>query len=658
MEIRLETLSGTGVQTEPVFEGVPDASGVLQQYLVHVPEFERAAYYAAYQRHDPIAPNQPRWVEGANRCQPLAVSDFRSVRTGGLFALLKLSTGDYLALLPLVGVQTAAWFSSDLGDLTLNVGTLGTGVVRGDLPLLAWARAEDAYVACHRVWEAAIHHLGAPTRLREEKHYPEVLRYLGWCSWEEYRGEITADVLVDAVRAIRRSVLPIRYVLVDDGHLDHQGRQLLSFEPNDKFPDGWAPLLGLRDPNGVRWMGVWLNFNGYWDGVSRLNRLGDLNTHLAPDAVGERLLPRLGLPNSVAFYDAMIGAARTAGFDFVKIDNQAGNLDKYRGTEQPVAAAVENAQALEIACARHMDGLINCMAHGVACIFNSRISAVTRCSEDYQLGDLGRARRHLHNSYGNMPWLGQTVWGDHDMFHSNDPVSGRMMAISKAVSGGPVYLSDAPDDFVDAHVKPLCYADGELLRPLAPAAPLEESIFLDPFDDVAAFRVIAPLANGAVAIVVYNLTEPEVSVVASITATDYAQAGAMDCPPSRWSVPDEGLVLYDWAAGDAVVLTDAWRTTLPYFDDRLLLLLPIMAGWAVVGRCDKYLSPVAVEVLQATPKRLLLRMVEAGPLRIWRRDGEVSSPQADVQGLGGGLWQVEYAVGRRDFVVELVVADV
>ncbi len=180
-------------------------------------------------------------------------------------------------------------------------------------------------------------------------------------------------------------------------------------------------------------MGLWLNFNGYWRGVHPENALGALNEHLLPNKTGS-LLPRADFLSSVAFYDALIGAARTAGFDFVKVDNQANNLGMYRGLDHPVRCAVHNQQALEAACARHMDGLINCMAHGPASLFNTRISSVTRCSEDYLVGDAGRARRHLHNSYANIPWLGQTVWGDHDMFHSNDPASGRMMAVSKALS--------------------------------------------------------------------------------------------------------------------------------------------------------------------------------------------------------------------------------
>lgn len=66
------------------------------------------------------------------------------------------------------------------------------------------------------------------------------------------------------------------------------------------------------------------------------------------------------------------------------------------------------------------------------------------------------------------------------MFHSSDKVSGRLMALSKAFSGGPVYLSDAPDRILMKNVKPICYEDGKLLRPLAPATVMQRSVMTCP----------------------------------------------------------------------------------------------------------------------------------------------------------------------------------
>ncbi len=653
MELDLVDVAATGIKVEMDYEGVPDERGLLRQYSLRLPDWDRAVYFAPYQRYDHAKPNAEVWVEGANRCQPLVVEDLTDVREGGLFLVLQLAGDAYLALLPMAGQQAFAWLSSDLGVLTLNLGTLGTEAVTEEMAVLAWARANDPYRACYEVWEIALSHLGWPSRMRSEKPYPEIFRYLGWCSWEEYRREISTDLLLDALEALEASDLPVRYMLIDDGHLDHHERQLVSFSPNEKFPEGWGPLMARRTPDAIRWIGLWLNFNGYWDGINPLNNLGKLNAHMEPDAANARLLPALGFLHSVAFYDAMIGAARTAGFDFVKVDNQAGNLWKNRGMAQPVAAARENAQALEMACARHMDGLINCMAHNGVCAFNTRISAVSRCSEDYRLGDLGRARRHLYNSYGNLAWLGPTVWGDHDMFHSNDPVSGRMMAVSKAVSGGPVYLSDAPDAFRTEDVRPLCLSDGLLLRPLAPAAPLPDSLFTDPYAAGQPFRTIAPLANGAAALAAYNLTEPETTVTVTVAPEDYTHAGQMQQPPRRWQVPEAGLLLYDWYARTAVPLDEPWALTLEGFADRLLLLCPIQDGWAMIGRPDLFLSPAAVEVLAVEPERLLLRMYETGPLAIWRHEGRIASDAGAFEPQGDGLWVADMVVGERDRVVEV-----
>ncbi len=398
----------------------------------------------------------------------------------------------------------------------------------------------------------------------------------------------------------------------------------------------------------MRWFGLWLNFNGYWQGIAPQNELGELNAHLEPTLAGP-LQPRRDPLSSIAFYDAMIGEARRAGFDFVKVDNQAANLGWYRGMPAAAECAANNQKALEKSCAFHMDGLINCMAHGTICLFNARLSAVSRCSRDYKLGDPEVAKRHIEQSYASMAWMGPVFWGDHDMFHSNDPCCGALMARSKALSGAPVYLSDAPDRFDYEHVRPLCYANGELLRPLAPASPLPESLFFDPCAEGRAYRVIAPLASASAAFCAYNLTEPNQMVKASVSIRDYERAGQLMQPSRRWEPPAEGLLVYDWASAEAHVLEKnaEYGFSLEGFSDRLLLLCPIRNGWAVVGRSDTYLSPAAVEILDCAEDELIVRMEESGPLTLWSESGFLCCETADFAGAGAGLWTARMKVGER-----------
>ncbi|MHC4338504.1 MAG: Sip1-related alpha-galactosidase, partial [Planctomycetota bacterium] len=491
------------------------------------------------------------------------------------------------------------------------------------------------------------------------KNYPEVFKYLGWCSWEQYKWNISEKILVDVVKKIEASGLPIRYLLVDDGHLDaDEHRKLKSFNPDkNKFPNGWAPLLAMRKDDKIKWMGLWNTLSGYWETISPQNNFGkEINKHLVSVDWTNALVPRNNIEAAKIFYDAHFGAVKKHGFDFVKIDCQARNIAWYIGTDNAVEATNNNLQALESAVKNNVDGIINCMAHNLACVFNTRYSAVTRSSIDYKHGKEARGKSHLLQSYSNTLWIGQTVWGDHDMFHSSDRFAGQIMAISKAMSGGPVYLSDNPNAFVSEYIRPLCYEDGELLRPIAPAAPLPDSVFIAPMRQMKPYRVIAPLTGGAAAIVAYNFYHPtsQVPLQVSVTKRDYTHASGMIQPyPGKWKVPQEGLVVYDWYAGKAEKFGDKYTFELKGFSDRLLHLCPIQKGWSVIGRTDKYLSPAAVEVLSATNDELKLRLVESGPLAIWLEKGFPRTRDYGFDSSGNGLWKANIKTGCRNLVITI-----
>jgi len=224
------------------------------------------------------------------------------------------------------------------------------------------------------------------------------------------------------------------------------------------------------------------------------------------------------------------------------------------------------------------------------------------------------------------------------------------------MSGAPVYLSDSPKDFIAEYVRPLCYEDGELLRPVAPAAPLPDSVFIAPMRQKIAYRVIAPLAGGAAAIVVHNLEHPtsKAPIQTSVTGQDYTYAGCMIQPyPGKWKVPGEGLVVYDWYAGRAEKLDEKYVFELKGFSDRLLHLCPIRKGWAVIGRTDKYLSPAAIEVLSVSAKKLKLRLIEAGPLAIWLANGVPKAKDVSFVSQGNGLWKADIEPGRRDMEITI-----
>ncbi|MFG0248104.1 MAG: Sip1-related alpha-galactosidase [Phycisphaeraceae bacterium JB051] len=615
----------------------------MAKIKLQLPAFSDASYYATYQDFDPLGQTGGKYPTGANRMQAVHLQSLNKVTDGGVLLLLQLLDGKHMAILPIVypdageGLSTTTWLSTDDEQLTLNVCNLGQPKVlpqcdQTQIPVLSWAICDNVYEACRQVWDTALKHplVGQSTRAREEKQYPEILTHLGWCSWEQYKFDISEDVLTKAMNGIEASGLPIRYVLVDDGHLNHENRRLLDFEIDKaKFPNGWKPILDRRTSDGVTWIGLWLCFNGYWAGLSTQGDWDYLSDHLE-QIDDNTLMPKQGFINAMAFYDQMIQKPRQAGFDFVKVDDQAQSPKFYKQTTQGIASSIDNAQALEAACARHMDGLINCMAHSNICAFNTRVSNVTRCSEDYKVNDAWRGKAHLHNSFANMLWLGATVWGDHDMFHSNDQLAGYTMAVSKAVSGGPVYLSDDPTDFDPSNVLPLCDAQGKLYRPIAPATALPDSIYINPFKDEVVYRTIAPLEHDSVALALFNLTEPTIPVKGKISPEDYTHGSALIRDQDAWELPEEGVACYDWQTKKLFKLNGDHAVSLPAFECQLFLVSPIKFGIALIGDVRKYLSPATITQALITPDQLLIELHEAASITVYSEKSLQSTGKVNV----------------------------
>lgn len=644
---------------------VPETEeGTFFRKRLVLPEYTQACYYAPFQKYA-IDPNLDLWPEGYNQCHPLPTKDLSSAKRGGFFLILQLTDGSYLAVLPVVTTKSMSWLRGDGTNLWIESGHWGTDGWDGDVPVIGWASDSNIYRACEKVWRAVLEHplVKGLATLRNAKEYPEPFRYLGWCSWEEFKWDIREDVLIKAIHDLDASKVPVRWVLIDDGHIDEgegastpnaggqngevpiqEGdRRLFSLEANRmRFPQGWKPILDARKKTKIEWMGVWLNFNGYWGGIHRDNALGAINDSLIETTAGI-LQPHHDGDGSAVFYDAFIGQQSQQGFDFVKVDNQAKNITFYQGNvPNAVKATMSNHRALENAVDRNMTAMINCMAHNNLCAFSTRHSQITRCSEDYKKGDLWRAKHHLNNSFANMLWLGQTVWGDHDMFHSSDAVANGVMARSKAISGGPIYLSDHPDNIQLEQVMPLCFNDGRLLQPLAPAVPLPESAFVNTYEDDAAYRVIAPLSHGCAAVAAYNLTHPEKPVHGRITAEDYRWAGGMmQAEPLEWELPAEGVIAYDVLSKTVHRLQDEPVSfTLENFSDAFFLLCPIRNGVAVIGREDKILGPEGLESISAAGNTVSLTLKEAGPVLIWSATGELRDETGErPEGLGGGLWR-------------------
>jgi hypothetical protein len=572
----------------------------------------------------------------------------------GVFTVFRLTDGRYLAALPLIGETSIAYFDFKSGSApVLKVSSFGTALVVGDLPLVSVAASADLYDACQRVWTAALTSRlpGITAKLRDQKDYPEYFRYLGWCTWEEYRSKISENLITRSVEKIRASRIPIRWILLDEGTQWHTSDneknrmkvgRLKSFAPRpDHFPNGLAPITSLKNDTDIRWMGIWHHQGGFFGGLDKSAIANDPAAgHFAKQPRGQ-FKAKPDYDSQIIFFDRLFASSRKAGFDFVKVDFQGPTFQAYLGGDNAVTAHVNTNRALEDHCRTHSLGLIHCFAQDIICALSASHAPVIRVSQDYRSGKLTPARIQTYQCYNNKLWLGHVFWGDHDMFHSEDPVANRLMAVSKAMSGAPVYLSDPPENFVRSVITPLCYADGEIIRPIAPALPLPESLFNDPINQKDLYRVIAPLPNGAASIVCYNLhdRDDKATVTGRIFAEDYRHASALIQPyPGPWKQPACGLIAYNHFEGTIHDLENPLPVSLTGFSDHLVHLLPVQHGWAYIGLTEKFLAPATVLDPSFTDTTASFRVREPGPFALYSKSGTPAADGLAFESRGDGLW--------------------
>lgn len=662
--IVINQLNTKGVLQLNKQELVPNQEGIIAEIKLELPEFKKGVYYRPFSKR----------LASGNRVEPLWFDDISELNNYqhqkprmdsdislGTFMMLQKENGEYLAILPLVSNRIGNTFSIHDNKMYVTMATYGTATENVSVPFISYAQSKNPYEAARQVWELAMEMDGVKENInwRESKKYPEAYHYLGWCSWEHYKHNINEDVILKAAKDIKKSPIPFRWMLIDDGYLDHKGGQLMSFGADKKkFPNGWEPIIAQKDEK-IKWMGIWRNFNGYFGGLSLNHNMPQLQEHLVkrnPKGRKTLYMPKISSEAANAFYHEMTKSTQESGFDIIKVDFQSDNFRNNTGASNAILGVHYNNTALEENCKSKDLMLLNCIAQQNFNVFNHRHSALIRGSVDYKTTK-DRLDITLVQNFANAFWLGHTHWLDQDMFFANNKETAQLMAVARALSGGPIYLSDEPENIDDTVLKPLTYADGRVLGTLAPAVPLPESLMQDPYVVDNAFRVIAPLKNKTAAIMAVNLNQNDKEVTTQISLKDYAFAGGMIQPYNGlWETPKEGVLLYDYYQGTAQVLKGDYQFVLGSRKERLILLNPIKEGWAVIGRPDKYLSASAYELLDIDEKSVKIQMVEDGPILLWTDNKIPQSENFQFKKLKNGLWKGELILPgiKKEYIISIL----
>ena len=677
-ETRLDQIPGTlsldhdGIVILSKQKFTPDKDGVLFESKIKLPDFDEGIYYRPYSA----------FLASGNRMEPIFFhkeEDLFAYKPElprednnlmfGSFMMVKNAKKEFIAVLPLVSTTVANTFSVKKDGLYLTAATYGTATEDVSIPLMAIAKNKNPYKAIKKVWDIAMQHPDIKGRIqwRDKKEYPENFKYLGWCSWEHFKTKIHEKNMTDAINDLKQSKLPFRWVMIDDGYLDHESLKLTTFDTDKtKFPNGLSAITQMKDEK-IKWMGVWRNFQGYMDGIHPKHEMYNLKNHITAVKqkpyvpyngiknvfIRKRLpgtvwMPKISRESSNAFYEEMVSKTKKDGFDILKVDFQSDNFLFNRGTSNAIKGVYYNNSALEFSCKKHNIGLLNCIAMHSFNVFNQTNSCLIRGSVDYKRTDT-RIDKELVQNFYNAFWMGHLHWIDQDMFHTSHLPSAQLMSMSRAVAGGPVYLSDETSKINGKYLTPMMYEDGKLIRTLAPGVPSVSNITSDPYKDDKSYKIIAPLKNNSAAVLAMNLNRGLDFVKDQLVTDDYTFAsGMLQNEEKPWTATKKNLLVYDFINRKAWEFTDEHSYTLRLREKLLFQISPIHDGWAVIGRDQKYMAASTYTLEKVSKKEVVISLEENGDILLWCKKKKPSSTHFSFEEMGNGLWKGTLKTPTKD----------
>ncbi|RZC53855.1 hypothetical protein C5167_012704 [Papaver somniferum] len=363
-------------------------------------------------------------------------------------------------------------------------------------------------------------HLNYTFRQRHEKKLPQIVDYFGWCTWDAFYQDVTQQGVEDGLASLSSGGTPPKFVIIDDGWqsvgVDSQRRpddqdplyRLTGIKENKKFQDQEDPTIGIKrivniakEKYGLKYVYVWHAITGYWGGVRPgVEGMEEYGSVMSFPSVSEGVLLNepgwkkdvlavqgLGLVNPkrvYKFYNELHEYLVSAGIDGVKVDVQCILETLGAGLGGRVELTRQYHQALDASVARNFadNGIIACMSHNTDALYCSKQTAVIRASDDFYPRDPVSHTIHIASVAYNSIFLGEFMQPDWDMFHSFHPAA-EYHASARAISGGPVYVSDAPGKHNFEILKKIVLPDGSILRAKLPGRPTKDCLFVDPARD-------------------------------------------------------------------------------------------------------------------------------------------------------------------------------
>ncbi len=552
---------------------------------------------------------------------PVWVDSLSSLPPETQFLIWQEPSGEWGAMVPLVGGGLRTVLEGSERAVQAVASSFHQGYAPSAVPLFVVGWGDGPYKLVRGLYSFGFELMrdidpeGVTGRPRWDKDYPQVFKYAGWCSWNAHYRTVTQDDLFKHAASFKDAGFPVRWMLIDDGWQTitnekknwfpwaQGGLYMASFAANKKFPGGLEKTARvLKQEYGIEYVGVWHTFQGYWDGIALDSEIGR--------EYSDALLP---VSEKAAIPDPRSDAGKRlwmdwykhlsdAGIDFTKVDNQS-TLASLTGEHLPVSKAMAQAQKnLQAASEKYMDSnMINCMEMNIDVVYQWETTNIGRSSIDYVPILPHNPRAHAVKNVMNALWIGNMVYPDYDMWKTHDQHAD-YHAVARAISGGPVYVTDNAGRERFEHLWPLVLSDGEIIMVDRPGLPVKRTLLADPFKDRKPLMAFARSGKAGL-VALWNADKYERPVRAEVTPFD-----AEDMEGERFAG-------YEHFSKEARLLgaEDRIRVKLGRWETRLYSFVPVEDGFAPIGLVNKYVSPGTVLDTDKDDDRAVVLLAERGP---------------------------------------------
>ncbi|KAL6505977.1 putative galactinol--sucrose galactosyltransferase 2 [Orobanche hederae] len=316
----------------------------------------------------------------------------------------------YIVLLPVLeGQFRAVLQGNDKNELEICLES-GDNAVETDqgLRLVYMHVGTDPFEVINQAVKAVEKHMQT-FHHREKKTLPAFLDWFGWCTWDAFYTDVTAEGVEEGLKSLSDGGAPPRFLIIDDGWQQigndvkedpncvvQEGAQFANrltgikenakFQKNGKTDEQESGLTHVvrdaKQHHNVKFVYVWHALAGYWGGVQPAGPgMEHYETALAypvqspgvlgnqPDIIMDSLAVHgLGLvhPKKVFnFYNELHAYLASCGVDGVKVDVQ--NIIETLGAGHGGRVSLTRSyhQALEASISRNFpdNGCIACMCH-------------------------------------------------------------------------------------------------------------------------------------------------------------------------------------------------------------------------------------------------------------------------------------------------------